>query len=755
MISQIPKKMRALDECLCPRIMVLCPPSLIQNWLEEFKKWLPSNDVLRSYTYAIESSTSPTAMESRCDTIDIWFTEGGILVLGYEMLRNLLNETSKEKGPKGAPAKTQDQLKLGPAILVADEAHKFKDPGTMVAQAINRVKARGRIALTGSPLANNLGEYFTLIDWATPGFLGAKDEFREYYQRPIEDGTYADSTRYEQRRSAMKLHALTKELAPKVNRMTVAAIRNDLPPKTEFVIRVDLSELQKDAYRLFVEAVTNGKDDNVSRTKIFDWVVLLKMLCFKPQDFLAKISSREATSEDGRGGKQSSEHRTKAVTKGTPEQDEDVNMADLEVPDTMLERQKQLFATVEAELGAEALRQSAKISIIEKIVLESVRANDRVLIFSHLTAVHDDLFQRLSGMNTGQAIRIQRISGSTPTHDRPRICKMFNEGQFHVMLISTKAGGLGLNLYGANRVILADFGWTPSWEEQAVGRAYRLGQNRHVFVYHLLCGGTFEEPLHQKTVFKKQLAYRAVDKENTKPVAVKMKDFIFPPKPVQQAPLDDVKGKDAVLDAILACEDLGSIRSVDTTDIMYQEDQELTAEELKQVEDEEQAKRVRLQQSTGRRLILNLQGLKPSSTPSRHLTHAHAAPSSSKVTSSRQLEGITLGRNRPPTVENMRNMTTRPTSESAYENQAAGMRSEEEVLSGRSEERLPWAPSDTRGHSQDAGEGDQTMGFDLIPANQSPRQRAAPEAAMVGNGVDEEMSVASNASSPPPIREGG
>ncbi|OBT59812.1 hypothetical protein VE03_10762 [Pseudogymnoascus sp. 23342-1-I1] len=116
------------------------------------------------------------------------------------------------------------------------------------------------------------------------------------------------------------------------------------------------------------------------------------------------------------------------------------------------------------------------------------------------------------------------------------------------------AGGLGLNLYGANRVIIFDFKWNPINEEQAVGRAYRLGQKKPVFVYRFIAGGTFEEKLHNKAIFKKQLASQVVDKQHILASATREKgEFLFRPKSVEQKDLSSVRGMDPlVLDRILA-----------------------------------------------------------------------------------------------------------------------------------------------------------------------------------------------------------
>jgi hypothetical protein len=164
-------------------------------------------------------------------------------------------------------------------------------------------------------------------------------------------------------------------------------------------------------------------------------------------------------------------------------------------------------------------------------------------------------------------------------------------------LISTAAGGLGLNITGANRVVIFDFKFNPIMEEQAVGRAYRIGQLKPVFVYRFVIGGTFETTVLNKTIFKMQLASRVVDKKNPLAYAKrKVGDFLFEPKEVEQKDLAEFKGMDVVLDSVLASQtESNTIRAIVQSDTFERDDEDkLTAEEEKEVKqlwNDEQLKR--------------------------------------------------------------------------------------------------------------------------------------------------------------------
>jgi len=170
---------------------------------------------------------------------------------------------------------------------------------------------------------------------------------------------------------------------------------------------------------------------------------------------------------------------------------------------------------------------------------------------------------------------------------RLSMAKRFNAGDYSVFLVSTEAGGLGLNLVGANRVVIFDFKWSPMWEQQAVGRAYRLGQKKNVYVYRLRCGGTYEDSVWNTTQFKTNLQTRVVDQKDTVRSAPKKRARHFsPPKAVEKEDLTEFKGKDTVLDRIInspeASERICSIQHSET--FQADADDELTPAEQEEAD---------------------------------------------------------------------------------------------------------------------------------------------------------------------------
>jgi hypothetical protein len=480
-----------------------------------------------------------------------------------------------------------------PNIIIADEAHKMKNTEAGISKVASRFKSARRIALTGSPLANNLDEYFAMVNWIAPGYLGTKEQFRCKYAIPISEGLWNDSDITDRRTSLRKLHVLKKNLDPKVSRADISAIASDLPPKTEFFITVPLTNRQTKAYDMYVSSILGGDQARVSgNARLWDWLAILSLLCNHPSTFMNKLDERLYD----RGNKTSRAKKKKVLTTDDVEEvglPPDIEMADAGLSQQLIDSLRELFEGLDESGQLDDPEYSNRTLIVCDIIKFAVAAGDKVLLFSHSipTLNYLEVMISLLGLST------RRLDGTTTMIKRQEVVKNFNKdtSTCNVFLVSTRAGGLGLNLQGANRVIVFDYGFNPVWEEQAVGRAYRLGQNKPVFVYRLRAGGTFEELIYNKAVFKTQLSARVVDKKNPmRQASRKATDYLFPVKPLPPQDLSPYHNKDpAVLDKILqtSC----SIRDIILTETFQkEEDESLTPEEVQQANEElkdEQEKR--------------------------------------------------------------------------------------------------------------------------------------------------------------------
>ncbi|KAF2719892.1 P-loop containing nucleoside triphosphate hydrolase protein [Polychaeton citri CBS 116435] len=438
-------------------------------------------------------------------------------------------------------------------------------------------------------MSNDVQEIYSLVSWIAPGYLGDKSEFSATYGRPIEQGTYKESTAWEKRKSLKRLAVLREQIEPKVNRADITVLRGSLKSKVEYVITVPLSELQVAAYNRFLnarrgltgeaDAASDDREAKISQVELFSWLALLGLLTAHPLCFKRKLLSPPTQRKD-----------TSNIGQGEGEGEEEPG--DEHVFQLGFSEKAVNYIVSELTDSIDPLL-SAKTSNLLAIVNLSIEAKDKILVFSSSIPT----LTYLGELFSSNSIPFGRIDGSVLVTRRIALIEAFHNNEFDLLLISTRAGGVGLNIQGANRVVIFDFGFNPMWEEQAVGRAYRLGQEKHVYVYRFMAGGTFETNVYNKQLFKSSLAQRVVDKKNPARNAQRtVRDWLYEPKDLPQKDLSQWVGKDAqVLDVMInrqmsGAEDLG-IRSIQTMETLHEdaEDEPLTAEEraevLREIED--------------------------------------------------------------------------------------------------------------------------------------------------------------------------
>ncbi|KAH0373100.1 hypothetical protein KCU65_g575, partial [Aureobasidium melanogenum] len=605
------------------RALILCPPSLMANWKQEIATWCPDK---LFHIFSLSSEVSAKAL--RLDELKSWRHLGGIMLCGYTMFTKLINNQSgKTQALNDAEHALVTKLLLQkPHIVIADEVHSIKNDSSKTSLAVHKINTQRRIGLTGSPMSNNTAEIFALIDWVAPKFLGSKTEFKAHYQEPIEAGTYVDSTRYEVRKSMTKLAVLKRIIAPKLNRADITVLKGSLKSKVEFVLTIPLTDQQKLGYETYVKEILRGKageeGTTITQVKLFGWLSILQLLCNHPIIFRRKllepvnnkqkkgkrntlnateieIPASSATAGPSTAGALATDSDVPSSTavaisgtarahEASPVVDEDAAYADAHVSQYDINKAI-VDALLEVVPEDDSIELSYKTLLVRKIMRLSIKAGDKVLIFSQSIPSLNFLDRMLSSMGASYG----RIQGDMAQDKREKVLKSMADGKFDVLLISTRAGGLGLNIQQANRVIIFDFAFNPTWEEQAIGRAYRLGQTKPVFVYRFVAGGTFEFALYDKQLFKTGLSSRVVDKKNPMRNANKKPgDWLKAPFDVLQQDISVEAGKDEhVMDKIIASQHGDQdefIRSIKTMETLMGEskDEELTAEEMAEVEND-------------------------------------------------------------------------------------------------------------------------------------------------------------------------
>ncbi|KAK6008632.1 hypothetical protein QM012_000535 [Aureobasidium pullulans] len=613
------------------RALILCPPTLMANWKQEIAIWCPNN-LFNVFSLSSEISEKAT----RLDELKSWRHLGGIMLCGYTMFTKMINrQGGKTQAFNDAEHELVTKILLvKPHIVVADEVHSIKNDSSKTSLAVHKINTQRRIGLTGSPMSNNTAEIFALIDWVAPKFLGSKVEFKAHYQEPIEAGTYIDSTRYEVRRSLTKLAVLKQIIAPKLNRADITVLKGSLKSKVEFVLTIPLTDRQKLGYETYVKEILRGKageeGTTITQVKLFGWLSILQLLCNHPIIFRRKLlepvnnkqkkgkrnntlsvgeteaaassptagpstAAPSATDSDVPSSTAVAISNTAGAYEGSPVVDEDAAYADAHVSQYDINK-AMVDALLEVVPEDDSIELSYKTLLVRKIMRLSIEAGDKVLIFSQSIPSLNFLDHMLSSIGA----RYGRIQGDIQQDKREKVLKLMADGNLDVLLISTRAGGLGLNIQQANRVIIFDFAFNPTWEEQAIGRAYRLGQTKPVFVYRFVAGGTFEYALYDKQLFKTGLSSRVVDKKNPMRNANKKPgDWLKAPEDVLQQDISAEAGKDEhVMDKIIASQHGGQyefIRGIKTMETLMGEskDEALTAEEMAEVENDVMKARTR------------------------------------------------------------------------------------------------------------------------------------------------------------------
>jgi hypothetical protein len=332
--------------------------------------------------------------------------------------------------------------------LLLDEAQRIKNARSQAALSVKGLRARHRLCLSGTPLENHMGELWSLIDFVCPGLLGSEKEFREHYRNPIE-----------KRQEAVMAEHLARRVRPFILRRTKQQVAKELPDKTETHLRVRLTGVQADLYET-VRATMDSKlreaieKQGLARSQIMvlDALLKLRQVCCDPR--LIKVG-RGGAVEDGPGT------AAPAATKAIP---------------------------------------SAKMELLLDLLPTLVEDGRRILLFSQFT----EMLSLIEAEVTKLKIPYLKLTGDTK--DRSALVTQFQTGDMPLFLISLKAGGVGLNLTAADTVILYDPWWNPAVEQQAIDRAYRIGQDKPVFVYKLLASGTVEDKMLELQARKAGLA---------------------------------------------------------------------------------------------------------------------------------------------------------------------------------------------------------------------------------------------------------
>ncbi|XP_077400621.1 helicase ARIP4-like [Vanacampus margaritifer] len=554
-------------------VLTIVPVNTLQNWLAEFNMWIPHAEPLpadsdhglmrtRNFkVHILNDEHKNTA--SRAKVVENWAQDGGVLLMGYEMYRLLSLKKNFVSGRKKKSKKTagpvvnnldeedrQQKLLIaveralarpGPDVVICDEGHRIKNCHASTSQALKNIRTKRRVVLTGYPLQNNLMEYWCMVDFVRPDFLGSRQEFSNMFERPILNGQCVDSTPQDIQLMRYRSHVLHSLLEGFVQRRGHDVLKDQLPSKEEHVILVHMSPLQRALYTEFMNRFREAGNTgwfNLNPLKAF--CVCCKI--WNHPDVLYEALQKEnlANDQDLDLDDITSAAPTRCPTAANqkPKPPEPPNPIGGLSLNQLQERANQVITyewakDIMCDYKPGIIENSAKMVLLFHLIEESVTKGDKLLVFSQslstLTVIEDFLAKRpvprspntssrdAANQNWVRNLNYYRLDGSTTTSERERLINQFNDPnntRAWVFLLSTRAGCLGVNLIGANRVVVFDASWNPCHDAQAVCRVYRYGQRKQCHVYRLVCDFTLEKKIYDRQISKQGMSDRVVDDLN-------------------------------------------------------------------------------------------------------------------------------------------------------------------------------------------------------------------------------------------------
>mmetsp|Transcript_32033 Transcript_32033/g.77833 ORF Transcript_32033/g.77833 Transcript_32033/m.77833 type:complete len:1506 (-) Transcript_32033:63-4580(-) len=426
--------------------LICVPKSTLSNWMNELKRWCPSLRAIRFHG----------SREAREQMVEEFFSNDAAAHDGRRPERQIMDEhgdliDDNSNNPRRwdvcvttyeiCNTEKKTLQKFAWKYLIIDEAHRLKNDASMFSTTVRSFRTFNRLLLTGTPLQNNLRELWALLNFLLPDIFSSADQFDDWFNLEIDD---------EDAKKNM-ITQLHKILRPFMLRRLKADVAKGLPPKTETIIMVGMSRMQKQLYKKLLlrdlDSITGGSGKN--RTAVLNIVMQLRKCCGHPYLF------------EG-------------------------------VEDRTLD-----------PLGEHLVENCGKLFMVDKLLKKLKERDSRVLIFTQMTRVLDILedFMVMRGH------KYCRIDGNTAYEDREFAIDEFNKpnSEIFCFILSTRAGGLGINLQTADTCILYDSDWNPQQDLQAQDRCHRLGQKKPVSVYRLVSENTVEEKIVERAQQKLKL----------------------------------------------------------------------------------------------------------------------------------------------------------------------------------------------------------------------------------------------------------
>lgn len=383
------------------------------------------------------------------------FTKGKayhVMIIGYEKL------TKVQKELQGAS---------GIDIVICDEGHRLKTSTNKAASAIKTLSTERRVILSGTPVQNDLAEFYTMVDFVNPNILSKYTTFKREFETPIMKSRQPGAAEKDLEKGEARSEELANLTGKFILRRTAEILDKYLPPKTEYVVFCRPTDAQRQIYRTIISTQAFATALNSPAVSL-ELIMILKKVCNSPSLLL-----------------------------GTNVKGEEIKR-----PEFIENIPRKLLSTPAA---------SAKIQVLDELLVKiKNETDDKVVLVSNYTSTMDIL----AALITSLGMSYLRLDGSTPQSKRQDMVDRFNrssQSNSFIFLLSAKAGGTGINLIGASRLIMYDLDWNPALDLQAMARIHRDGQKKPCFIYRFVTQGAMDEKIFQRQVTKTGLADSIVD----------------------------------------------------------------------------------------------------------------------------------------------------------------------------------------------------------------------------------------------------
>jgi TATA-binding protein-associated factor len=480
-----------------PLSLVVCPSSVVGHWVAEIQKFFPN---VFAATALIGNA------KERSKRWSDGMSDSHIVVTSYSVLRG---DIERLRQPLWE-------------YCVLDEGHLLKNPKTATAIAARQIRSCHRLILTGTPVQNRVSELWATFDFLMPNFLGSHAHFSKTFAHPIGKGQQPGASAHAINSSMDKLKLLHQQVLPFILRREKEQVLKELPPKCFTDIPCALTNEQAALYKSFcrgsdihssVSALqslleSNGDTTVKLGTNVLKSLLYLRLLCTHPILVEKQLSDGAAATQLRRSGKLQALNELLRTAGVVPDEltaaDNDTSTfyVDSETPP---EEEDEFSSTL----------QDGNDTPFVTTSMEPVASNTKCLIFAQfmnsLDIVEKYLFQAHM-----PSLRYLRLDGRVPNERRTEIVNAFNDDEsIQVLLLTTRVGGLGLNLTGASMVVFLEHDYNPFADLQAMDRAHRIGQTKTVNVYRLVTTDTIEEKIMDVQQAKIRMSNAIVNSENS------------------------------------------------------------------------------------------------------------------------------------------------------------------------------------------------------------------------------------------------